>query len=303
MKKFLRILKWIAIALAAVILFIPISIAADAALGAERINGLANLTIPGANGAPDVYAYVAAPKGEGPFPAVIMIHEFFGLNEDTISRAELLAESGYLVIAPDTFRGETTSWIPRAVYLVTQAEQAQINTDLDSVFAWLEAQPNVNPKQIGIAGFCYGGRVSLLYSLSNPNIAATVVFYGSSETNPEVLKNLPAPVLGIFGGADVSIPLEEVDALNKGLQAAGVLHQISVYDGQPHAFVVNADGVRAGGAQAQAWKEMLDFLERNLKGAPSSRNGMPLEYSLPFDWGYYLFLAYEHAFGTASHLH
>lgn len=266
-----------------------------------RIAALTNTVIPGHNDSPEVRAYVARPTGEGPFPAVIMIHEFFGLNESIVSKADGLAEEGYLVIAPDTMRGQTTSWIPRAIYQSITTDQAQVNTDLDSVFAWLESQPDVDIKRTGIAGFCYGGRVSLLYSLRNNRIAATVIFYGSSETDPEVLKNLPGPVLGIFGGADSSIPLEEVRAFESGLQQAGIPHEISIYDGQPHAFVTDMASIRAGGAQAQAWNQMLRFLEANLKNGSSARGSQPFAYTAPFAWRYYAMLAWEHAFGGITH--
>lgn len=300
MKTFKRILLGLLAALAILILLIPLSIFGDALVGGNRIKALTNTTIPGVNGAPDVRAYVAVPEGEGPFPTVIMIHEFFGLNESITSKADLLAKEGYLVIAPDTFRGQTTPLIPRAIYLVSTTDQAEVNADLDSVYAWLETQSNVDTSRIGIAGFCYGGRISLLYSLHNGGMAATVIFYGSSETDPEVLKNLSGPVLGIFGGADQSIPLEEVDALEKGLAAAGVPHQISVYDGQPHAFVTSAEGIASDPVQAKAWNEMVVFLEVNLKST-SHQSGTGFAYEVPFPWQYYTMLVYEHAFGGGSH--
>lgn len=303
MKIFKRVLIWIGIILAALVLFIAASIFVDSRVNAKRLDTLVNVTIPGVNGAPDTRAYVAKPEGAGPFPVVIMIHDFYGLSEKLISKADLLAQEGYLVVAPDTYRGEATQWVPRAIYLVSNTDQTEINKDLDSVFAWLASQPDADMKRVGISGFCYGGRVSLMYSLHNNELAATVIFYGSPETNPEILKNLPGPVLGIYGDADQSIAVEEVNAFQKGLDAAGVSNQISLYAGQPHAFVVDADGIKSGGAQGKAWQEMLDFLEANLKNAPASRNGSPIEYSAPTDWSYYFMLAYEHAFGTASHLH
>lgn len=273
-----------------------------AGLGSEaRLAALTNTVIPGLGGSPDVRAYVARPTGEGPFPVVIMIHEFFGLNESIVGKADGLAQEGYLVIAPDTMRGQTTTWIPRAIYQVITTDQAQVNADLDSIFAWLESQPDVDINRVGIAGFCYGGRVSLLYSLHNNRMAATVIFYGSSETDPEVLKNLPGPVLGIFGGADSSIPLEEVRAFEAGLRQAGIPHEISIYDGQPHAFVTDMASIRAGGAQAQAWGQMLRFLEANLKNASGSRGGQSVAYTGEFAWRYYALLVWEHAFGMASH--
>ena len=175
------------------------TVAYDYAVGGGRMDNVTNTAIPGSDGNPEVRAYVAKPAGTGPFPTVIMIHEFFGLNESITSRADLLAEEGYLVIAPDTFRGSTTSLIPRAIYQVISTKPENINQDLDSVFAWLEAQPEVDSQRIAILGFCYGGRASLGYSLHNDDVAATIVFYGSPETNPEILAALPGPVLGIFG--------------------------------------------------------------------------------------------------------
>ena len=304
MKLVKNILKWTVILIVGFFVFLFGSIAVDGLVGGGRIDAVTNTTIPGANGGPDVRAYVAKPSGEGPFPTVIMIHEFFGLNESIVSKADLLAREGYLVVAPDTFRGSTTSWIPRAIYQVITTDQADVNADLDSVYAWLESQPDVEKARVGVAGFCYGGRASLLYSLHNDKLAATVVFYGSSESDPEVLKNLPGPVLGIFGGADQSIPLTEVDAFEKGLTAAGIEHKITVYDGQPHAFVQDAAGIQAGGAQAEAWNEMLAFLEANLKnGSALNPNAAALAYEPDFAWKYYAMLVYEHAFGTASHMH
>lgn len=301
MKNLKRLFLTLCLILLAFILFIPTSIFVDSLISKDRIQNLTNTSISSQTDSPDVRAYVATPQGDGPFPVVIMIHEFFGLNESIISKADLLAQEGYLVIAPDTFRGSTTTWIPRAIYQVINSDQEQVNQDVDTVYAWLQKQPEADMKRIGIIGFCYGGRVSLLYSLHNPNMAATVVFYGSSETDPEILKNLSGPVLGIFGGADASIPLEEVTALENGLNQAGIPNQISVYENQPHAFVTDADGIKAGGAQAEAWNEMLEFLDQNLKSKSFSPNKNSFAYTAPFPLDYYVMLVFEHAFGSASH--
>ncbi|MGB7874556.1 MAG: dienelactone hydrolase family protein, partial [Anaerolineales bacterium] len=193
------------------------------------------------------------------------------------------------------------SWIPSAIYQVISTKQETVNADLDSVYAWLESQPEVAGDRIAIAGFCYGGRTSLLYSLHNNELAATVVFYGSPETDPNVLKNLPGPVLGIFGGADQSISLEDVNAFEEGLQDAGVSHEITVYDGQPHAFVTDMESIRAGGVQGEAWAQMLDFLDENLKSESSHEDVQPIAYNAEFPWRYYAMLVYEHAFGSVSH--
>lgn len=304
MKLLKRVLFVILILVLASVLLLAGSVAVDYALGTDRLDAITNVTIPGIGGGPDVRAYVAKPEGNGPFPTVIMIHEFWGLNDAILSKADLLAEEGYLVIAPDTFRGSTTGWIPRAIYQVISSRPENVSADLDSVYAWLESQPDVDADRIAIAGFCYGGRTSLAYSLHNSQLAATVVFYGSPETDPEVLKTLPGPVLGIFGGADQSIPVEQVNAFDAALTEAGVPHEITIYEGQPHAFVEDADGIKAGGAQGEAWDQMLAFLDANLENrAARVSNSVANNYHAPFAWQYYMMLVYEHAFGTARHMH
>lgn len=302
MKTFKKVLLGILVLFLAFALFLAGSVMVDSLIGGDRLEAVTNVTIPGANGGPEVRAYVARPEGVGPFPTVIMIHGFFGLNEPIVGKADLLAEEGYLVIAPDTFRGSTTSWIPRAIYQVITTKTEDINADLDTVYAWLGSQPDVDADRIATAGFCYGGRASLAYSLHNNQLAATVIFYGSPETDPQVLETLPGPVLGIFGGADQSIPVDDVNAFDKALDEAGVPHEVTVYEGQPHAFVEDADGIKAGGAQGQAWAQMLAFLKANLQNTSASSNHLsPADYHAPFAWKYYAMLVYEHAFGTASH--
>jgi carboxymethylenebutenolidase len=304
MKLLKRVFRGILIVLAVLVTLLAGSIAVDYALGGNRLENITNIIIPGTDGGPNVHAYVAQPEGEGPFPTVILIHEFWGLNESIISLADLLAEEGYLVIAPDTFRGSTTGWIPRAIFQVISTRSENVNTDLDSVYAWLESQPNVDSNRIAIAGFCYGGRTSLAYSLYNNRLSATVVFYGFPETDPAILNTLPGPVLGIFGEADQSIPVGQVNAFDAALTESGVPHEITIYEGQPHAFVRNAAGVKSGGAQAEAWDQMLDFLNTNLKDKTTQeKSPLSSNYRAPFAWKYYVMLVYEHAFGRARHKH
>jgi carboxymethylenebutenolidase len=118
MKILKRLLFGLLVGVIGLVALLTGSIALDAVTGSERIDAVTNTSLPGINGGPDVRAYVAIPQGVGPFPVVIMIHEFFGLNESIVGKAKGLAEEGYLVVAPDTFRGSTTQWIPRAIYQV-----------------------------------------------------------------------------------------------------------------------------------------------------------------------------------------
>jgi len=142
--------------------------------------------------------------------------------------------------------------------------------DLDAVFAWLAAQPDVQADRVAVTGFCFGGGMSLRYSLRNDQLAGTVVFYGSPVADANQLKSLPGPVLGVFGGADQSIPVSQVQAFEAALNEAGVPNKISIYEGQPHAFVRSVEEIRQGGPPAEAWNEMLTFLKETLQASPAS---------------------------------
>lgn len=300
-----RILTWGVAVLGAVVIGLVGSVVFDYAVGGDRLSAVTNVTIPGAGGSPAVRAYVARPTGAGPRPVVIMIHEFYGLNSSIVGKADLLAKEGYIVVAPDTMRGQTTEWIPRAIYQTLTTRPEDINADLDSVFAWIKAQPDADSARVATAGFCFGGRASLMYSLHNPVMAATVVFYGAPETDPAKLKVLRGPTLGMFGGADSTIPLDQVEAFRKGLTEAGVRNTVSVYDGEPHAFVHDAAGIAAGGAQGKAWTQMTDFLKENLQGTRASApdpDGATSSTS-PTPLSYLFALAYEHSFGMGGHGH
>jgi len=250
----------------ALALFLGVSIQVDGRRAAERIGRVSNTTIAGLEG-PDVPAYVASPEGPGPYPTVIMVHEFWGLNPDIVSKADLLAKEGYLVVAPNVFRGSTTGYLPRAIYQVASTPAEEINEDLDAVFVWVRNRTSSDPGRVGITGFCFGGRTSLLYSLHNPSIQATSVFYGEPVTDPDRLASLGGPVLGVFGGADASIPLKNVRAFERGLRQAGIESTVTVYPNQPHAFVKNAEEIATDPAQAQAWEQMVRFFDDALKGS------------------------------------
>ncbi len=300
-----KVLTWSLAVVGALVVGLVGSVVFDYAVAGDRLSAVTNVTIPGALGAPPVRAYVARPKGAGPLPVVIMIHEFYGLNASIVGKADLLAKEGYLVVAPDTMRGQTTEWIPRAIYQTITTRPENINTDLDTVFAWIKSQPDTDVARVATAGFCFGGRASLFYSLHNPVMAATVVFYGTPETDPARLKVLRGPTLGIFGGADTQIPVAQVDAFRKGLTEAGVRNTVSVYEGEPHAFVRDAAGIAAGGAQGKAWKQMTDFLNDAMKGTRASAPDpdRALVSTPPTPLSSLFALAYEHSFGMGRHGH
>ena len=211
MKKILtRILISSVVVIAVIVALIGGSIAYEGTQGVSRLDAIINTRIKNLNG-PEIRAYVARPKQVGQYPAVIMIHEFWGLNAEIIGKAEALAQEGYVVVAPDVFRGSTSGQVPRAIYQVVSNAPAQVNTDLDAVFAWLTSQPDVKTNKIAIMGFCFGGGTSLNYSLSNNKLAGTVMLYGERS----LLGMRPHKIVGLglartfqgirlFGGMSVA---------------------------------------------------------------------------------------------------
>lgn len=273
----------------------------DGLLSANDVAALTNTRIATTDGV-EFGAYVARPSTPGPHPAVIMIHEFWGLRAEIIGKADDLAAQGYVVIAPDLFRGSSAKWVPRAIYQVVSTPPERLTADLDTVFAWLGAQAEVDIQRVAIMGFCFGGGTSLRYSLHNPQLAGTIILYGSLITDTQQLKALSGPVLGIFGDADQSIPVSEVRAFEAALNELGVKNKISIYADQPHAFVQSIEAIRQGGAQGQAWAEVHAFLKETLQpGGTSQRRVEPLATTSAPNWGYWLMLAYEHTMGMRWH--
>jgi len=259
MRKFLTITSWIVGILVGFVLVLVASIVVDRALAVGKVDAMTNTVIPNGSN-PAVRAYVAKPEGSGPFPVVIMVHEWWGLKDEMIGKADELAKDGYVVIAPDVLRGNTTSWIPTAIYQISTTKTTQIDSDLDSVMQWVSNQPYADRNRIAIMGFCFGGGTALRYGIQTPAIKATAIFYGATITDPAILKSLNGPVLGIFGADDTMIPVSEVTALEVGLNAAGIPNEITIYEGEGHAFVKSVDEIQQGGNQGKAWQQLRSFL-------------------------------------------
>lgn len=265
---FKRVLVGLLVAALAVVAAVAVSIPVDRWLARGTVERLANATIPGPDG--PLHTYVAVPEeGEGPFPVVVMIHEFWGLDEATIGKAELLAEDGYVVVAPDLMRGRTTRWLPSAIWQTIRTPDERVRADLDAVLAAADAlapELAVDAERLAVMGFCFGGRHALRYALERPQVRATGVFYGNVPGDAASLARLGGPVLGVFGAEDGSIPLAEVAAFEEGLAAAGVEHEVRVFDGVGHAFVTTAEAIASDPVQGEAWELLRAFLRRTVGG-------------------------------------
>lgn len=252
--------------LAVLVLLVVGIIAFDSLFPAQRVSDFTNVTFNGPDGV-SLQGYYTQPPGEGPFPAVLLVHEFFGINQDIIKKADLLAEQGFAVLAADAYRGNTTRLISRAVWLVVSTPEQRISADLQAAFRYLAEQPQVDPQRIGSVGFCFGGTQVMRLATQLPDVAATVIYYGSGPiSDPAALGVMDqgGPVLGIYGENDRSIPVQAVRGFEQAMLARGVANRISIYPGVGHAFV-NTETIAQPGPAQDAWTEMLNFLNQELQ--------------------------------------
>ena len=206
------------------------------------------------------------PAGKGPFPALIVIHEWWGLNDWVKEQASKFADQGYVALAVDLYRGKVADTPELAHELMRGVPEDRAARDLRSAFDFLASQPNVRKDRIGSIGWCMGGGYSLDVALQEPTLAAAVINYGHLATEPAGLKKINAPILGSFGGQDRGIPPEDVKKFQQALEQFGKKADIKIYPDAGHAFENpnNKQGYRAADA-ADAWKRTLDFLASTLK--------------------------------------
>jgi carboxymethylenebutenolidase len=227
---------------------------------------LTNVTYTGEDGVV-LHGYLAEPEGAGPHPAVLLIHEWWGLNEGMTILADALAAEGYTVLAVDAYRGELTTQIPRALWLLMTTPEAQIFADVDAGLDYLLGLDNVDAERVATMGFCFGGGQSLQLGMrESQNLALTIMYYGAVVTEPDLLRPLTdaQPVLGIFAGEDATIAVEDVIEFEAALNSLDIENQITIYDGVGHGFV-NEENYNQPGQAGDAWQETLDFLSANFK--------------------------------------
>jgi carboxymethylenebutenolidase len=203
------------------------------------------------------------------FPAVIMIHENKGLNDNIKNMANLLAKEGYVVLAVDLFNGEVTTNQTRASELSQSIRDNPDSaiTNLKSAVKYITTIPNVNPEKIASLGWCFGGQQSLQLALNSEDhpLAATVIYYGRLVTEPETLSKIKWPVLGIFGDKDQSIPVKTVEKFEEALTQQGITNEIYIYKGVGHAFANPSGDNYAPNETKGAWQKTLVFLNKYLR--------------------------------------
>ena len=206
------------------------------------------------------------PSGKGPFPALIVIHEWWGLNDWVKEQASKLSDQGYVTLAVDLYRGKVATTPDMAHEIMRGVPEDRAKRDLHAAFEYLASQPNVKKNHIGAIGWCMGGGYSLDVALQEPTLAADVINYGHLATDPDALKKINAPILGLFGAQDRGIPPADVRKFGEALDQMGKKIEIKIYDDAGHAFENpnNKDGYREADA-ADAWKRTVEFLAMTLK--------------------------------------
>jgi carboxymethylenebutenolidase len=213
-----------------------------------------------------VQAVLYTPSGSGPFPAIIVIHEWWGLNDWVKEQASRLADDGYEALAIDLYRGKVATTPEMAHEIMRGVPEDRANRDLKAAFAYLQSQSNVKKDRIGAIGWCMGGGYALDVALLEPTLAADVINYGHLVTDPNEIKKINAPILGLFGGKDQGIAPDDVHKFGDALNKAGKKVDLKIYDDTGHAFENpnNKAGYNAVDA-TDAWLRTQKFLAENLK--------------------------------------
>lgn len=208
--------------------------------------------------------FLAKPVTEGTYPGVVMIHEWWGLNDNIREMAKILANEGYVVFAVDLYGEPAATESDQARELATRvrSNSEQAIADMKAVSKYLRENENIS--KLGAIGWCFGGQHSLLLSV-NEWIDATVIYYGSLINDQMQLKNIRGPVLGIFGEKDTSIPLDSVRSFEANLDQLGIKNDIYVYDELGHAFANPSGSNYAPEQTKDAWQKTINFFSNNLK--------------------------------------
>ena len=211
--------------------------------------------------------YLAVPEGEGPFPALVLIHEWNGLVDRVRQVADAMADEGYVALAADLFQGRTGANPDenRALMAEANADPDAVIANLNEAVNFLRARDDVTGA-IGTMGWCFGGGIALSYALGGEHHDATAIFYGRLVTDPAVLAGIDHEVYGTFAEMDGGIPPEQVNQFVDALRAQGIDNDVHIYDAVNHGFWLRVDGdpeLRTAPAQ-DAWDRLKAYLERTL---------------------------------------
>jgi carboxymethylenebutenolidase len=212
-------------------------------------------------------AYVSAPVSVGKYPGIVLIHSFNGLEPGYLTLADRFASEGYVVVAP---QWQTFSKSP---------DDEEVQSLIQSTISYQKARPDVDARNLGLTGFCAGGRYTMLFLPQMKDFSSGVAWYGfpynsgfANETSPvDHIGELSVPMLMIHGSADQASPVTDIYRYAQDLNKAGKYFELKVYQGEPHGFMVQNGQMNQSDVARNAFKEMVEFFNRTLKGPGISR--------------------------------
>lgn len=217
------------------------------------------------SGEEKVSGFLVTPEGEGPFPAIVVIHEWWGLNDQIKGEAKKLAKEGYVTLAVDLYRGKVTDDPEEAHELLRGLPEDRAARDLVSAVSYLQTLPNVKKDKTGSIGWCMGGGYSLSLAINSPELAGAVIYYGRLVTDREQLRRINAPIIGFFGEEDRGIPVNSVKEFEKTMKGLGKDVSVYIYPEAGHAFANEGRSSYNARAAKDAWEKTLAFFEKHLK--------------------------------------
>ena len=209
--------------------------------------------------------YMAIPEGDGPFPGVIVVQEWWGLDDHIKDVAGRFAREGFVALAPDLYHGKVTKEPDEAQKLMMSLNMPQATKELVKATEYLASRPEVSGRGIGATGFCMGGGLALTLATESEHIKAVAPFYGSNPSPIDKVANLKGPVAASYAEHDGWITPAVREELDRALSQAGIQHDIKVYPGTEHAFFNDTrPEVHDREASEHAWRRALNLFRENL---------------------------------------
>lgn len=218
-------------------------------------------------GSTPISGYLALPEGEGTHPGVVVIHEWWGVNDWVKQQADLLAGEGYVALAPDLYKGKVANTAEDAHQYMSGLSEDEALLTLRAAADFLRSRGDVRPSAIGSIGWCMGGKYSIRLAAADPGIRACVIYYGAPITDEAAIKRIQASVLGNFGAEDKGPSPEQVKSFQAALKKAGKNVDFKIYPKAGHAFanVNNPWGGYREEAAKDAWARTIAFFKKELK--------------------------------------
>jgi carboxymethylenebutenolidase len=204
-------------------------------------------------------AYLSLPPGKGPFPGIVVIHEWWGLNGNIEHWADRFTSLGWAALAVDLYGGTVATTQDQAMAAMKTVDDGKAAQTITAAIELLKTDPRIAAPKRAVIGWCFGGGWSLQTALAHPELDGAIIYYGQLETDPAKLAAIKARVLGVFGNQDKGIPPDAVNTFEAALKEAKVTAQVFRYDA-PHAFANPSNPKYDQASASDAWSHVVAFL-------------------------------------------